>query len=77
MNRALHPRKDVLAVRRTQQGRGTEVAVGSASLFVIGQPVTFPAHAGVEFKAGGETLLLLSSADCTDARETRTSNAER
>jgi co-chaperonin GroES (HSP10) len=67
-NRALHPRKDVIAVRRTQQGRGTVVAVASASPFAVGQPVTFSAHAGVEFKTDGDTLLLLSSAECMHAR---------
>jgi hypothetical protein len=65
VNRALHPRKDVIAVRRTQPAHGTVVAVGRASLFVPSQSVTFAAHAGVEFKAGGETLLLLSDVECT------------
>jgi co-chaperonin GroES (HSP10) len=69
VNRALHPREDIVAVRRTQPARGTVVAVGSASPFAVGQPVTFSAHAGVEFKSGSETLLLLSSAECI--RETK------
>ena len=35
MNRALHARRDVIAVRPTQQGRGIVIAAGSASGWIL------------------------------------------
>ena len=73
----LHARKDVVVVQRTAPNLGIVLGSGDQSISV-GQTVTFPAMAGAGFRLNGETLLLMTTEECTRyTRRNRESAAQQ